>query len=176
MAKKKKYPTLIDHIRELRKRLILCTISLVITSFIGFLLFEHVIQLLAIPYLEIHSSLSQKLIITSLFEGFSTKLKLSLVLGAVLSLPILLYQGLRFTLPGLKSKEKTIVALSLVSGTLLAILSLYLSYFKLLPFSIQFLTSAQFIPQQIGLLLNYEKSIFFVFNMILYSMIIFQSK
>jgi sec-independent protein translocase protein TatC len=174
MSHSQKPHTLIDHIKELRKRLIICTLSLFITTVIGFFLFDTIIQLLAKPYLEIHSSLNQKLIITSLFEGFSTKFKLSLVLGAVLALPVFLYHTLRFVLPGLRGSEKTIVAISLATGTCLAACSLYLSYFKLLPFSVQFLTSSQFIPEQIGLLLNYEKSIFFVFNMIIYSMIIFQ--
>ncbi|RAP37726.1 twin-arginine translocase subunit TatC [Candidatus Marinamargulisbacteria bacterium SCGC AAA071-K20] len=174
MVKTRKKITLIDHIRELRKRLVISMICLCITSVIGFYLFDPIINFLAKPYLEIPSSLNQKLIITSLFEGFSTKFKLSLVLGAVLALPCFLYQLLRFVLPGLKTKEKTIISISLVSGTILAGLSLYLSYFKLLPFSIAFLTSAQFIPSQIGLLLNYQKSIFFVFNMMIYSMILFQ--
>lgn len=165
---------LIDHIKELRKRLASCIVAVAASTIIGFYLFDTVIQLLYQPFNDISSSLTEKLIVTSLFEGFTTKLKLSVVVGLLFSLPVILYQAIRFIFPGLKRKEKVIVALSLGSGSILAIGSIYLSYFKLLPFSIQFLTSSQFIPNSIGLMLNYEKSIFFVFNIIVYSMIIFQ--
>ena len=167
--------TLIDHIKELRKRLVFSVISILITSSIAFFAFDIAIQWLSKPFESIVSTLSgHQLYITSLLEGFTTKIKFSFLFGIALSFPVLLYQILRFILPGLTKNERYLVSLSLLVSMILAGLSFYMTYFKLLPFSIQFLTSIQFIPKEVGLLLGYKQNIFYVFNLIFYAMIVFQ--
>jgi len=167
--------TLIDHLKELRKRLFFSAFSIGIGSVVAFLVFDKAILWLASPFETISTTLAgHQLYVTSLLEGFTTKIKFSFLFGIVLSFPILLYQSLRFILPGLTKKEKRLVIVALIVSMLLAGLSFYMTYFKLLPFSVQFLTSIQFIPKEVGVLLGYKQNIFYVFNLIFYSMIVFQ--
>tara|TARA_Y100001970_G_scaffold270574_1_gene364632 strand:- start:289 stop:936 length:648 start_codon:yes stop_codon:yes gene_type:complete len=141
---------------------------------IAFLFFNPLIAFFASPFEQIHSQLSANLYVTSLFEGFLTKFKFSLLMGAILATPLLLFHLLRFVLPGLHAKERRLLILAIISGLFLSSAAFYMVYFKLLPFSIQFLTSHQFIPHDIGILLNYHESIFYVFNLIIYTILLFQ--
>ncbi len=58
---------------------------------------------------------------------------------------------------------------------ILMIMSTYLSYFKILPVSISFLTNSNFIPSDVGLLLNYDSNLFYVLYFVFWSMIAFQT-
>ena len=51
---------------------------------------------------------------------------------------------------------------------------LYAGFYHLLPFSLKVLTGDQFIPAKIGLLLNYQQSVFYIFNFLVYLMLAFQ--
>ncbi|NQY73562.1 MAG: twin-arginine translocase subunit TatC, partial [Candidatus Margulisbacteria bacterium] len=114
------------------------------------------------------------LVISTLFEGFLMKLKLSVLGGIIVSFPVHMYSGIRFIFPGLKKKERRIIWAVIVASFLLAIFGLYMSYFQLIPFSVTFLTGTGFIPKDVGLLLNYKLNIQYVMNFILFSLILFQ--
>ena len=53
-------------------------------------------------------------------------------------------------------------------------LSAYYAYYQIIPISIAFLTNTGFIPERVGLLLNYQKNIFYVFRFMLVTLILFQ--
>ena len=102
------------------------------------------------------------------------RMHFAIIFGIVLALPIIVYQILRFILPGLKPRERKIILSSIISATILALTGVILVYTYLLPYSIGVLTSHEFVPQNIGILLNYQESVFYIFNFLVGAMIIFQ--
>lgn len=167
--------TFLDHIRELRRRLWISACAVLIGMIASFLLYDPLLAILVKPFSPMNSSISQtQFFVTSLFEGFVTKMKFSCVGGFVLSFPVHVFQILRFILPGLKPKEKRLILSLLVFSVLLAVGSLWLVYTIVLPISIQFMTQSNFIPQNVGILLSFKSNVFYVFNFLLWSMIVFQ--
>ena len=79
---------LMDHIRELRNRLIKAIIALVIGAIIGWILFEPAWGFLKQPYTQIppEHCLEGKcdLVVHGIFDGFFLRLKIALIIGAVL--------------------------------------------------------------------------------------------
>ena len=125
--------SIIDHLKELRRRLLISVFSSVLSAGVAFAFYERAIHFLSRPFQSLLMQSEHPFFAYTLFEGFFTKVKLSLLLGVVLASPLLLYQLLRFLLPGLKRVEKKIVFIALFFGLILAGISFYLSYFKLLP-------------------------------------------
>ena len=140
-----------------------------------YLFYPTFIRVFSMPFSELESLFPDKhLFVTSVFEGFFTKIKLSILLSVVFALPMLFYHTARFVFPGLTRKEKRLFGFSIFSGAILAVFSFYLVYFQLLPFSLQFLLQHHFIPQDVGIMLHFQQNLFFVFNMLFYSMLAFQ--
>jgi len=116
--------TLVEHLTELRRRIIICIIAVVIGTLIGFFLYNLVIGFIAHPYREfaIHHPTKVvahdgQLVITSPLEGFGTRLKVASYLGIFFSSPILLWELWRFITPGLHKHERR-YALSFVASSI----------------------------------------------------------
>jgi sec-independent protein translocase protein TatC len=165
---------LIGHLKELRKRIFFSAVACLAGTVLAFALFDPLIHLLTQPIQALFGQADELLYMHSLFEGFITKIKLSLVLGLVLSSPFHVINGLRFLFPGLQKKERWFIGIAVITGFLLAVLGLYAGFYHLLPFSLKILTGSQFVPQKIGVLLNYQQSIFYIFNFLVYLMVAFQ--
>lgn len=101
---------LIEHIRELRIRVIKAALGLVAGSIVGWAFFTPVWNVLKRPYeslppqhcLDHHCTL----VVHGIFDGFFIHLKVALIVGAVLSSPIWLYQLWAFVAPGLYARER----------------------------------------------------------------------
>jgi sec-independent protein translocase protein TatC len=101
---------LIEHIRELRGRVIKSAIGLVAGAILGWVFFNPVWDVLKRPY----ESLPAKhclggqctLVVHGIFDGFFIHLKVALIVGAVVSSPIWLYQLWAFIAPGLYARER----------------------------------------------------------------------
>lgn len=168
--------TFLGHLQELRKRLFLSAIGILIGSVIAFLFFNQLLDFLFAPFLSIETMDTEKqLFINTLFEGFLTKIKISLLTGAILSFPLHLYNIIKFVFPALSKKEKGVILIGLITSTSLIIGSFYYSYYKIIPLSVKFLTSRAFIPFSVGLLLNYNKNIFYILQFIFIALILFQT-
>ena len=163
----------IAHIAELRKRFFFCLISVVLFSIVGFFLYAFFIEWLSYPF-RLLIDVEKPLYITHLLEGFVTKLKSSLLLGFIFSIPMFIFHFIRFAFPGFRAHEKRFVGLLLFFGLLLSFFAFYLCYFHILPYSIAFLTSRQFVPTDVGLLLSFTDNIFYVFQFLFYSVLLFQ--
>ncbi|HYZ10703.1 MAG TPA: twin-arginine translocase subunit TatC [Actinomycetota bacterium] len=102
--------TLVQHLEELRRRLIICAIAVAVGSIGGFILYRPVLNFLQEPYREAVASLPEtitdKLIVTTPTEPFLAFLKIGLFVGLGLALPVILYQLWRFITPGLTSRER----------------------------------------------------------------------
>ncbi len=102
--------TLYEHLGELRKRLLICCLAVVVTAVLGYFLYNPVLHFMTAPYRSFYhhhkDMITQQLVISSPTEGFTTRLKVSLYIGIALAAPIWLFELWRFITPGLKHNEK----------------------------------------------------------------------
>lgn len=165
----------LDHLAELRRLLIISVIALAAGSAVSFVLYNHIIDLLYDPLTVLARRDDGNLLyINTIFEGFLTRLKISIMSGAVLSFPVHLFNALRFVFPGLHAKEKRILIISLAASFVFVVLSFLYSYFRIIPISISFLTGKGFIPENTGLLLGFSGNIFFILQFMLAALVVFQ--
>lgn len=165
-------PHILNHLKELRKRVILSALSVIMLMIFAYIFFNFFYELFSKPFENIDSQNS--FYVTSVVEAVLIKLKFSLIFGIILSIPVFIFHILRFCLPGLTKKESKILIYSIISSFILAIGSFFYSYFVVLPTSINFLMSQHFIPENVGILLTYSHNLMFVFNIIAYLIIVFQ--
>ena len=166
--------TLLDHLTELRQRLVICVGAVIVISTITFGYYNHVSALILDPFASILAN-GATINVATIYEGFFVKMKLSIIGGIIGSLPIIVYQLCRFILPGLKSAEKKWLFLIVFSSSFLAILSTYVGFVIVLPYIITFLLNSQFVPDNINILLNYKQNLSYVMSFLIGSIIIFQS-
>ena len=165
----------IEHIRELRKSLIVSLLSILVASVLAFIFYDHIISLLFRPFRFVYMDPgTEVLYVNTLLEGFLTKLKVVLLTGFLVSLPIHVYNLVRFVFPGLTGRERKIVSIVLASSFVLIAASAYYGFYKIIPISIRFLTTAGFIPDRVGMLLSFGKNIFYIFNFLLGTIVLFQ--
>ncbi len=96
--------SLIEHLTELRRRLIICAAALLVGGIIAFILYNRILRVLIGPYTDITHK--KRLLITDPLEGFATRLKIAGWGGLTLASPVVLWQLWRFITPGLHKKEK----------------------------------------------------------------------
>jgi sec-independent protein translocase protein TatC len=98
--------TILEHLEELRRRLMWIIGSVVVAAIPGWFAFNRIVSLLlkpARPYLSITKG---RLIFTGPLEAFTLHFKVAFVIGFCLALPIVLFHVWRFVAPGLHRNEK----------------------------------------------------------------------
>lgn len=105
--------SLVDHLAELRRRLVITVVAVSAGAIIGWVLYNQVLDIMQAPYCEAlrrhpgaRGANGCNFVITNPLEGVTTRLKVSGYVGLVLALPMVLWQLWRFITPGLHSKEK----------------------------------------------------------------------
>ena len=126
-----------SHLEELRKRLVICAISVGIGFVIAYFFSERLFQILVMP-LQQNMEEGQRLIFTNLPEMFFAYLKTALVAGILASAPIIFYQLYMFVAPGLYRHEKRLVIPFVISSTLLFVGGSLFGYFVVFPFGFRF--------------------------------------
>jgi sec-independent protein translocase protein TatC len=102
---------LMDHIRELRNRIVKAAVAGLLGMVVGVVFFDRIYDFITAPYCravsgcDIHN-IGKTLIITGPLDGFYLRIKLAFIIGLVISSPIWLYQLWGFVAPGLYAKEK----------------------------------------------------------------------
>jgi sec-independent protein translocase protein TatC len=101
---------LMDHLRELRNRLIKAMLGLVAGAIVGWVFFDPIWDFLKKPFTRIppEHCIGGKcdLVVHGIFDGFFIHLKVALIVGALISSPIWLYQLWAFVAPGLYKRER----------------------------------------------------------------------
>jgi sec-independent protein translocase protein TatC len=127
--------SVVDHLRELRDRLVWSMIAIAVGAVICFIFFEPIIKLMVEPYKDATVQLpdfpnGKDLIFTSPLEAFTTRIKTAAYGGFVIASPVVFFHLWRFITPGLSPKEKkyaypfTIASVILfVGGSSLAIVT-----------------------------------------------------
>ena len=100
--------TLIEHLSELRTRLIWSVLAFLICMICVFPFAKHIFSFLATPITELLSTQneSSELIFTGLQQGFMVNVKISFFGGFIVSFPFIGFQIWRFIAPGLYKKER----------------------------------------------------------------------
>ena len=136
MSEEEKEMTIWDHLGELRNRLFIALITLVVTTLISFIFADRFVQWLTIPVGGL-----QNLIAIEVTENISVFMKVSLLSGFILALPFILYELLAFVMPGLTDSERRWVKISIPLASVFFLIGVAFCYFVMLPSAIPFLVS-----------------------------------
>jgi Sec-independent protein secretion pathway component TatC len=166
----------LDHLIELRRRFIASLFAFVACFIIALAFYGRIIGLITAQFERIEASLGgAKLFANSIAEGFLVQLQASAIVALIVSLPFHLVNMSQFIFPALGARMRKIVSICLVASFALAFIGANIAYFQIIPFSIRFLTDAAFIPRDVGVLLNYQKSISYVLSFLLWTILTFQT-
>jgi sec-independent protein translocase protein TatC len=94
---------LVDHLVELRNRLVRIALAVLVTSIVGFVFGDQIIAVLKAPIPG-----GRPLFFTGLGDAFMIRVKVALVVGVILAMPVLLWQGWGFISPGLTEHERRV--------------------------------------------------------------------
>ena len=129
--------TLVEHLEELRRRLLVSVVAVFVTTVIGFVFSEQLMALLlnlvknAKPDVQVQA--------LEIPETFFTSMQISLVAGLILAMPVLVLQLWLFLRPGLLPKERRYILLGLPLVTLFFAAGVAFAYFLALPAALRFL-------------------------------------
>ncbi len=151
--------TVMEHLEELRSRLIVVAIAVFIAAILGFILSDWALQVLVQPLPD-----DVAVVFTTVGGPFAIKLKIAFFLGIAIAIPVILYHVWRFVTPGLTPGERRLVWPFLGLGILLFVGGVALCY-AVIPFGIRFLLD--FAPEAIPPLLTLEEYVGFVTTMML---------
>ena len=133
----------LDHLEELRWRLLRSLVALLIGALIGWVVVTRydVFGLLMRPIaVELPTG---KLMMTGPAEGFFITMKLAVAVGLVLSSPVLIYQAWAFLAPALYDRERRVIVPSLLVGVVLFSAGVAAAYFLVLPRAFHMLLAFQ---------------------------------
>ena len=125
--------TIIEHLEELRGRLIKSVIALTVTTLFSFVFAKQFLQLLIVPMGEtppVSSSPTTNIVVFT---------KVALISGVALAMPVLVYQLISFIAPGLTRQEKRYFYFVLPGATISFVAGIAFAYFVMLPMAIPFL-------------------------------------
>lgn len=121
-----------SHLRELRQRLIVALLALVILTGLAYAFVEEIVRFLVVPLIQA-SPIAVSLVYTRLTEAFVSYLMVAVFAGFFCSFPILLYQCWRFVAPGLLPNEKRLAVKVVFWATSLFLAGALFAYFVALP-------------------------------------------
>ncbi|MEP6572127.1 MAG: twin-arginine translocase subunit TatC [Gemmatimonadota bacterium] len=157
----------LDHLEELRGRLIRALLAVVIGFGAGLWLVQRfqLVSLLKAPIAPYLSSTGGKLAVLSPTEPVMIVLKLGFIVGLVLASPIVIYQIWAFLAPALYAREKRAVLPALFAGLVLFLIGGFLGYAYLLPQALGVLFSFQ--SDALALVITYDEYFGFVLQIVL---------
>lgn len=145
MARKRGEMPFLDHLEELRWRILWSLLAIVVGAVVGFVFVYYfgVMELLLVPIREAYQDPSFELIYLSPADPFFITLKLAVVVGVILAFPIIVYHIWSFLAPALESHEKRAIVPALYLGLVLFLLGVAMAYFIALPLTMAFFQNFQ---------------------------------
>ena len=141
--KKTKETTFVDHLTELRSRLLKAIIYVFIFFVISYIFAENIYSFLVDPYAKAveNDEINRRLIFTALHETFITYLKVAFFTAIFIGSPFILIQVWKFIAPGLYKNEKKALLPYLIATPTLFLLGGMLVYYLVMPLAIKFFLS-----------------------------------
>lgn len=139
---------LLDHLKELRRRLIWAVAAIFVGFVVCFIFAEPIYNFLLVPFENAAArirtdDLQLELIYTAPLEFFFVKVKLALFGGIILAFPVIVFQLYAFVAPGLYKNERGAFAPFLVGAPVLFAAGSSFVYFFVLPFVMRFALSQE---------------------------------
>jgi sec-independent protein translocase protein TatC len=129
--------SLVDHLSELRKRIIWSILGVGLGAVVGFAAGEPIISFLRSPL-----PTEQPLVFTSVGDPFAIRIRIALVVGIILAMPVLLWNVWRFVAPGLTARERRSILPWIPAALAFFVLGVGIAYI-VLPYAAAFLLSFQ---------------------------------
>jgi len=133
----------LDHLEELRRRIIWALLALAICAILGFFVVTEldVIGILERPFQQVMPD--RNLLFTSPTTPVVVTFKLAFVVGFIMALPVIAFQAWSFFSPALYEHEKRLVVPAIAVGFLLFLAGIAMAYFFVLPLGLNFLLGFQ---------------------------------
>jgi sec-independent protein translocase protein TatC len=128
--------TLVEHLDELRSRLIIALFAIVPLFLLTFVFHEQIMEWLTGPLPN-----DKKLVTLGVTEPFTTSVKVSMIAALALALPIVLWQAWAFFAPAVQPHFERVVLMFVVLATALFVTGVAFMYTIVLPRALDFLTS-----------------------------------
>jgi sec-independent protein translocase protein TatC len=134
---------LMDHLIELRSRLIKALVAFFLAAVVCYFFAKHIYNVLTWPYIWVAGAENTKFIYTGLLEYFVVQLKLSLFGAVVIAFPIIATQIYMFVAPGLYRNERQAFLPYLIATPVFFALGSMVVYFLVWPMLARFSLSMQ---------------------------------
>ncbi len=134
MAKEIREMSFLDHLEELRSRIIKSLFSVLILSIVAYIFSERILNFVLRPLPG-----DQSVYFLSPTEAFSTRIKISIIVGIIVSVPVIFYHLWKFVVPGLFAKEVRLIVPVVISSTFFFLVGAVFCFMMVLPVSIKFL-------------------------------------
>ncbi|MBW1715125.1 MAG: twin-arginine translocase subunit TatC [Deltaproteobacteria bacterium] len=125
------------HLDELRKRLIVCAIAVGAGFIVSYIFSKQLFSFLILPLTKVLPDEST-LIFTSLPEMFIAYIKVALISGIILAVPVIFYELWMFVAPALYRTEKRYVVPFVLFSTILFVVGSLFGYFVVFPYGFKF--------------------------------------
>ena len=129
--------SLVEHLTELRRRLIVSAIAVAVGAIVCFALYQFILNFLIGPYRDVTGK--NNLQVLDPLEGFATRLKIAGYGGIFVASPVVLWQLWRFITPGLHPKEKRYAIPFVIASIVLFLFGVFVAMQTFKP-ALQFLT------------------------------------
>ena len=139
---------LIEHLVELRTRLIKALIAFALTFVVCFIFAKQIYSVLVWPFVWVAGAEHSKFIYTALLEYFITQLKLAMFGAAFLSFPVVAGQIYMFVAPGLYKHERQAFLPYLIATPIFFVLGAMVVYFLVMPMLVKFSLGMQQLGQE----------------------------
>ena len=156
-----KQSSFVEHLTELRSRLVKSIIYLFIFFIICYFFAENIYGFLLAPYAEAvkDDEVSRRMIFTALHETFITYLKVAFFAAMFVTSPIILTQIWKFVAPGLYKNEKKALLPYLIATPTLFLFGGMLVYYLIMPLAIKFFLSFETSAQLSNLPIQLEAKV-----------------
>jgi len=156
--------SIVEHLEELRNRLIKSIIAVVIAAFVAYFFSEELMEILTRPVGE--------LVFLRPTEAFFTYIKISIFAGIIVALPFLLYQFWSFVLPALHDNEKKYINLLLPISLFMFAIGIAFGFAVVLPLGMRFLLN--FGSPELSAMISISHYVSFLLTLLLPFGLIFQ--
>jgi len=135
MTRNPKEMTFVEHLDELRKRILIAAGAVLLFSALGWFFSREILEYVTRTVPSVY--------FTSVTEAFSVRIKISMWCGLIISVPIILYQAWQFVVPGLLESESKAAFWVITLGTMFFLIGGTFCFTVILPLVVKFLLSFQ---------------------------------
>lgn len=150
--------TFLDHLEELRKRLIKISLSILLFMSVSFVFSNEIIRWLMYPPMllpDIKPPIEMmRPVITQVQGLMMVKIQIGIIAGIFMSLPVILFQIWRFISPALRKKEKRYAIPTILSGVIFFLTGAAFAFLIVIPITLNFLLSMGEIDKDLGIVVE----------------------